>query len=137
MLLALHEFLVQRHALLAERAALGWIGREIPAHQTEDLLATDLGLLRPAPQRPDSDDLTSETCHQLSEAPYGRTRTHQVRDDERLGPGPDQPMELRGQGDPALAAAHALGAVDQDRPGGVGPGHAVGQNEGAGTGGED
>src|SRR5439155_26088757 len=50
MLATLHEFLVEGDALLAHGTLLGRIRREIPAHEAEDLLAGDLGLLRPAPQ---------------------------------------------------------------------------------------
>src|SRR5262249_39076537 len=47
--LALHEFLIERDALLAERTALGRIRRKIPADQAEHLLATDPRLLRAPP----------------------------------------------------------------------------------------
>src|SRR5207249_287046 len=137
MLLPLHEFLIEGDALLAERAAVRGIGREIPADQAEDLLAADLGLLRPAPERADPHDLASEVLHELGEESDGGAGADQVLDDEHLGALADQPVELGGQGDPALAAAHALGAVDEDRAGGMGPGHAVRQDESAGAGGQD
>src|SRR5713226_6530522 len=55
----LHVLLVERHALLAERTALGRVGGEIAAHQTEDLLAIDLALLGAAPQGPNTDHLAA------------------------------------------------------------------------------
>src|SRR5207245_921976 len=57
MLATLHEFLVEGDALLAHGTLLGRIRREIPAHEAEDLLAGDLGLLRPAPQGADANDM--------------------------------------------------------------------------------
>src|ERR1700730_2735966 len=48
-LAASDEFLVERHALLAHRALVGRIRREIAAHETEDFLAGDLGLLGAPP----------------------------------------------------------------------------------------
>src|SRR5206468_1507510 len=83
--------------------------------------AADLGLLRPAPQRADPHDLAAEVLHELGEESDGGAGADQVLDDEHLGALADQPVELGGQGDPALAAAHALGAVDEDRAGGMGP----------------
>ena len=60
MLPALHELLIEGYALLAEGTGLRRICREITADEAEDLLAVDLGLLGPAPEGPDSDDLAPE-----------------------------------------------------------------------------
>src|SRR6476661_3439813 len=66
----LHVLLVQRHALLAERTGLRRVGREVAAHQAEDLLAPDLRLLRAPPQGPDAHHLAAELLHQLREQPH-------------------------------------------------------------------
>ncbi len=136
MLAALHVLLVERHALLAERAGLGGVGGEVAAHQAEDLLAVDHRLLGAAPQGADADHLAAQIFHELGEQPHGGARAHQVLHDEHLGPGADEALELDGQADAPLARADPLGAVGQGGPGGMGAGHAVRQDQGAGPGGE-
>src|SRR5215472_10794345 len=90
-LLALHEFLVERHAFLAERTVLGRIRRKISADQAEDLLAPHLRLLGASPQRPNPDDLAPEIFDQLREQTDGGAGAHQILDDEHLGALTDQP----------------------------------------------
>src|SRR5262249_2419638 len=92
---------------------------------------------RRAPESADPDDLTAEVFDQLGQEPYRRPGADQVFDDEYLGAGTDQPMEFGRECDPALAAAHALGVVDQDRTGRVSSSDAMGQDEGAGARGQD
>src|SRR5262245_42548838 len=75
---ALHELLIERHALLAERTALGRIRRKISTHQTEDLLPADLRLLRAPPQRSDPDDLASEVFDELREETDGRAGADEI-----------------------------------------------------------
>src|SRR5262249_42414307 len=98
MLTASHELLVEGDALLAHRTLLGRIRRKIAAHEAEDLLARDLGLLRPAPERPDADDLAPQFFHEIAQELDRGARAHEVLDDEDLGRGADEPVELGGEG---------------------------------------
>src|SRR5215472_3914546 len=134
MLASLHELLVQGHALLAQGAALGRIRGEIAADETEDLFAADLALLRPTPERSDAHDLSPEVFDELREEADGGAGAHEVLDDEHFGGLPDETVELRGERDSPLAAAHTLGAVDLDGPGGMRAGDAVGEDHRAGAG---
>src|SRR5882762_2410801 len=85
MLAAPHEFLVEGHALLAHGTLLGRICWKIPAHEAEDLLAGDLGLLRPAPQGADADDLPPQLLHEIAQELDRGPGAHEILDDEHLG----------------------------------------------------
>src|SRR5262245_33178249 len=97
MLPALHELLIQRDALLAERTALRRVGGEVATHEAEDLLAVDLSLLGPAPERADAHDLTAEALHELGQQSDRAAGAHEVLHEEHLRPLPNQPVELGGQ----------------------------------------
>src|SRR6266571_8587557 len=136
MLATLHEFLVEGDALLAHGTLLGRIRREIPAHEAEDLLAGDLGLLRPAPQGADANDLPAQLLHEIAQELDRGPGADEIFDDQHLGGGSDEPVELGGEGDLALAGGDALRAVHEGGPGGMRARHAVGEDEGAGARGE-
>src|SRR5215467_6803398 len=132
-----HELLIQRHALLAHRTLLGRIGGEVAAHEAEDLLARDLRLLRAAPERPDADDLAAQLLHEIAEQLHRAPRADEILHDQNLRARADEAVELRGQGDLALARAHALGPVHEGRARRMSPSDAMGEDEGAGPGRED
>src|SRR5262245_51526362 len=132
-----HELLVQRHALLAHRTLLGRIRGEVAAHEAKDLLSRDLRLLRAAPERPDADDLAAQLLHEIAEQLHRAPRADEILHDQNLRARADEAVELRGQGDLALARAHALGPVHEGRARRMSPGDAMGEDEGAGPGGED
>src|SRR5215471_1374103 len=106
-----YELLIQRHALLAHRTLLGRIGGEVAAHEAKDLLSRDLRLLRAAPERPDADDLAAQLLHEIAEQLHRAPRADEILHDQNLRARADEAVELRGQGDLALARAHALGPV--------------------------
>src|SRR5215831_10518185 len=134
MLPALDELLVQRDALLAEGTGLGGIRREVPADETEDLLAVDLCLFRAAPERTDTDDLAAHVLHELREESHRRARADEVLDDQHLGSLANEPVKFGGQRDASLAAAHSLCPVDQDRARRMCARDTVRQDQGARTG---
>src|SRR6185369_7644802 len=113
---ALYELLVEGNALLAQGTGLRRIRREITAHETEDLLAIDLGLLGPTPEGTDSDDLAPEALDELREQAHRGARADEVLHDQHLGRLTDEPVEFHGERDPPLARADPLGAVHQRGP---------------------
>src|SRR4030095_15411575 len=94
MLPALYELLIEGNALLAQGTGLRWIRREITAHEAEDLLAVDLGLLGPAPEGADSDDLTPEALDELREQAHRGARAYEVLHDQDLGGLADEAVEF-------------------------------------------
>src|SRR5262249_11165610 len=115
---AADELLVERNPLVTERAILGGGGGEIPARQGEDRLAVYLHR-GPPPEAADADDLRAELLDHLDQEIQGEAARHEILDQQDARAGPDQALKLHGQGDPALAPRDALGAVDDDRPGGM------------------
>ena len=126
---AADEFFVEWHALGAEGAVLGVVGREVAAHQAEDgPVAVELHG-RAAPEAADADHLAAELLHQIDQQVQRRPGGHQIFDQEDFGARAHQALELYGQRDAALAARQPLRAVDDGGSRRVGARHAMGQDQ--------
>ena len=72
-----------REATRAERAPRRLVGREVPLHQTEDVLP-ERHLRRALPEAADADDRAARLLDHLDQEPEGLARGDQVLDDEDL-----------------------------------------------------